>query len=149
MLNVENVVLFELSQRVATAADKPGVPYPDMTGHINREYHLEGHFVINEETGQKCLEIKVLDDASFMVCHGRLFRDPLVPDGRHYTGFLRCQEENRPSGFAPRQWQIELSGVIEVGMHPENSRICGRAYHPRDAAKHSFNDAMKETGIAF
>lgn len=149
MLNLDSAVAFELFPCVAADAVNPHVPNPDMKGHIARAYHLEGHFVINEETGQKHLEIKVLDDASFLLCRGALFRDPLVPGGRHYTGFLNCQEEPNPSGFTPRRWQIELSGVVDVGLHPANSCIRGRAYLPRDAAEHSFNDALKETGIGF
>lgn len=148
-LKAVSVVSFELFPRVPSAVDKPDVQYPDMEGTIDRKYQLAGHFVINEETGVKSLELKVMGDPSCVTCYGQLFRDPLVPNSRLYTGFLRCQECD-PNGFAPRQWQIELSGVVEVDWDSQKgSFIRGRAYLPGDAAKHSFNPAIRESGIGF
>lgn len=150
MLKLNTIATFELVPRVTASTDTPGFPYPHMTGNLSRDYLLEGHYVINEETGQKFLRVVVLDGDRRAVCEGRLFRDTTVQGRPQYIGFLRIDEEAGPNATATRSGQIELCAELApVSQDRRNSRLWGRAYPPQDAAEYAINRVLRESGIAF
>jgi len=112
------------------------------------EKYITGKFCINEQSGEKYLDLSALAAG----LHGRLFRQGTVDGKAIYRGFLKPFELNDINRgereWRGTSWMLEISAVGSVDTAGV-AWIKGRVFDPRDAAKYSADQHLVNVGMPF